>query len=150
MREPDELDQATCYQLLGSARTGRLALNDPRGPHVVPVNHRVVDGQILIRSGEGRKQEAADPGHAASFQVDGVDAERGRGWSVLARGILEIADDIELDPDEEPEPMAGGDRPYLLRLHVHSITGRRLPALQLPPPGSGNTWFDRDASDLLG
>lgn len=150
MREPDELDESTCHQLLAAASTGRLALNDPQGPHVVPVNHAVVDGDVLLRSGEGRKREAAEPGQAASFQVDGVDAERGRGWSVLARGVLELVEESEQEPGDGPQPMAGGDRPYLLRLRVRSITGRRLPALQLPAPGTGNTWFDRDASDLLG
>lgn len=150
MREPDELDHGTCHQLLAAASTGRLALNDPQGPHVVPVNHTVVDGDVLIRSGEGRKREAAEPGQAASFQVDGVDADRGRGWSVLARGVLELVEETEQERGDGPQPMAGGDRPYLLRLRITSIDGRRLPALQLPPPGSGNTWFDRDASDLLG
>lgn len=150
MEEPTELDESTCYQLLGSARTGRLALNDPRGPHVVPVNHRLVDRHVLIRSGEGRKLAAADPGSSASFQVDGIEPERGRGWSVLARGVLEAADDVERAPEDEPSPMAGGDRSHLLRLRIHDISGRRLPAVELPPPDSGNTWFDRDASDLLG
>lgn len=148
MKEPQELDHATCLQLLGSTPVGRLALGDPQGPYVVPVNHVVADGDIWIRSGAGVKVEAADPGHAASFQVDGVDAERGRGWSVLARGVLELVDDTDGAP--VPTPMAGGDRPHLLRLRIRSLTGRRLVGLELPPPASRNTWFDRDATDLLG
>lgn len=151
MEEPAELDRSSCYQLLGSVRTGRLALNDPEGPHVVPVNHSVVGEDVLIRSGDGRELGAAHAGQAASFQVDGVDVARGRGWSVLARGVLDVVDeDEELDRADAPEPLAGGDRPHLLRLRVRSVTGRGLPALELPPPGTGNTWFDRDATDLLG
>lgn len=152
MEQPAELDRSTCYQLLGSARTGRLALNDPEGPQVVPVDHSVVGEDVLIRSGEGRELGATHAGQAASFQVDGVDVAGGRGWSVLARGVLELVDeDEELDrADAPPEPLAGGDRPHLLRLRVRSVTGRGLPALELPASETGNTWFDRDATDLLG
>lgn len=150
---PTVLDEATARQLLEGAHAGRLAINDPDGPLVVPVNHTVVDGDVVIRSGEGTKLDAADEGAVASYQVDGIDAEHDRAWSVLARGRLERVDD-----EDEREalarrlralPLAGGEHPYLVRLRVIDVTGRRLTPLGEPRTDT-NTWFGRDGSDLLG
>lgn len=150
---PTVLDEATCRQLLEAAHAGRLAINDPDGPFVVPVNHTVVDGDIVLRSGEGTKLDAADEQAVASFQVDGIDAEHDRAWSVLARGRLEHVDDPgereALDARLRDLPLAGGAYPHVVRLRVADVSGRRI----VPVGGvrsDTNTWFDRDGSDLLG
>src|SRR4051794_40944527 len=45
-----ELDPTDCMKLLSSVRFGRIAWTGADGPQVLPVNHTVLDGQIIIRT----------------------------------------------------------------------------------------------------
>ncbi|ROO27261.1 DNA-binding protein [Salinisphaera orenii MK-B5] len=143
-----ELDTGTCRQLLGSHSIGRLAFNADPSPEVLPVNYTVHDA-ILFRTGEGAKHDAAVSRRAATFEVDGSDAARRSGWSVMVHGTLDI---VEVSADALqmlPQPLPGGSRDYLVRLTVERISGRRI------PPEAGwalplHVWRGRDASDLMG
>lgn len=143
------LDEDSCRQLLASHDLGRVAVNAEPSPEILPVTYAVRGGDILFRTAEGVKWIAAERGAAATFEVDGVDADRRSAWSVIVRGRLEAAD---MDAIEDlPKPLAGGDRPHLVRLVVREISGRRI------PPGQGwaramteRGWSGRDASDLMG
>lgn len=150
---PIEIDEATCLQLLSGSHAGRLALNDPDGPFVAPVNHSVIDGDIVIRSAVGTRLEQAASSAVASFQVDGIEEDHQRAWSVLARGTLEVVDDPEerdrLGAQLRHEPLAGGVRPYLVRLRIGQVSGRRISPAGGARPDT-NTWYGRDGSDLLG
>lgn len=142
-----ELDQATCHQLLGSHHFGRVAFNHEPSPEVLPVNYAVQDEAVVFHTGAGAKQHAASRGVPATFQIDGIDADRHSGWSVVVRGRLSLRDDR--GPADLPEPLPGGERPYVVALSIESITGRRIPPQQgwvLPT----HVWTDRDASDLMG
>ncbi len=149
------LDEATCRQLLGTVRVGRVALPDEPSPTVLPVDHVVHGHAIVFRTVEGSKLEAARSGSPASFQADGIDAEADTGWSVLVRGHLDELDDPSEDDRaaiDRLHPLVGGERPHVVRLSIDSISGRRV--LQDPAwvqaHRTTNTWVDRDASDLLG
>lgn len=150
------LDERTCRQLLDTTDVGRLAVNDYPTPTVVPVNYVVHGDAIVFLTGEGRKLDAvAGLVPTASFQIDNVDSDRRAAWSVLVRGGLELV------PEPGPEltealgrltPLAGGDRPHVVLLHVQSISGRRIApdASWVLDHLSTNRWSDRDGSDLLG
>ena len=150
-----ELDSTTCEQLLGSGSVGRVAINADPSPVVLPVNYAYEDGAVVFATVEGTKWEAARDRAAASFEVDGIDPDHRSGWSVLVRGQLEPAPDD--DPDlariaAQLDPLAGGERPRVVRLTVDSITGRRIPpdAAWTRAHRSHNTWYGQDGSDLLG
>lgn len=150
-----ELDRSTCEQLLGSGSVGRVAINGDPSPVVLPVNYAVRDGAVVFRTVEGTKWEAARAEQPASFEVDGIDREHRSGWSILARGRLEALggdDPVAADVLDELDPLAGGDRPHLVRLTVEELTGRRIPpdAAWTRAHRDHNTWYDRDGSDLLG
>lgn len=154
-----ELDVDTCLRLLEHHHVGRIAVNDDDGPIVVPVNYVLDRGTVVIRSDPGTKLAATHQRGRAAFEIDGIDEERGLGWSVLVRGRLrEIDHEAELDRLRELslEPFVGGEKAHFLRLDSSSITGRRI---ELPPTvphdwfdvaDLGNIWFDQDGSDLLG
>lgn len=152
-----DLTPRECMHLLAANHFGRIAVNDDKGPVVLPVNY-VVDGDsVLFRSGRGTKVEAGMRGAPASFEIDAVDERTRTGWSVIARGTLTDVydhDEIERAARLPLEPFAGGVRPYYLRLLIYELTGRRI---ELPegvpdgwyrPTGLGHVWFDRDAADL--
>lgn len=149
------LDEATCRQLLGAARLGRIAFNADPSPTILPVNYALHDDAVVFRTVEGSKLAAAQAGVAASFEVDGVYPDHDSGWSVLVRGHLEEVDDPDGGLGEVADalrPVVGGDRPHLVRLSIGEITGRQIRADQafVEAHAETNTWQDRDASDLLG
>lgn len=49
---------------------GRVAFVDDGYPVVLPVNHRLLDGAVVFRTGLGSRLDAALRGAAVSFQVD--------------------------------------------------------------------------------
>lgn len=126
--DPDALevlDEEECWALLGSHSLGRLAVNrEGMGPMVVPVNYVVdIDRSIVFRSGEGTKLDAVDRG-MISIQVDEVDPIHHVGWSVLVDGLAHWVYDPR---DETPvQPWAPGAHPYVVRVHPHTVTGRRI------------------------
>lgn len=143
------LDESSCRQLLATHDLGRVAINAEPSPEIFPVTYRVADGDVLFRTAGGVKQLAAQRGSRATFEVDGVDADRHSAWSIVVRGRLEEA--LEAENAEWPEPFVGGERPYLIRLRVQEISGRRVP----PEHGwaramTGRSWSGKDASDLMG
>ncbi len=150
----DELDPSTCRQLLGSATLGRIAFNGDPSPTVLPVNYTMHEGAVLFRTAVGSKLEAAARSAAATFEVDGVQADRDAGWSVVAYGHLtELADpDHDLVTAAEAiRPLVGGSRPYLVMMTVERISGRRiLPDAAWVKAHGGPTWTGTDASDLMG
>ena len=119
------LGRNECLELLATRSVGRLAVARGReAPLVVPVNYVVDEEAILFRTGYGTKLRAvaASP---VSFQVDWVDLLSGVGWSVLISGRgQEIRARDARSP--LPEPWVSDDKPYLVRLSIGRITGRRI------------------------
>lgn len=130
MTDVHELSQSQCEALLRAGVAGRVALSTPGGPHIVPVNYSVVDGSVIIRTSPYGVLGTYGREGVLAFEVDGVDHDRQRGWSVVARGRVEAIH----DPEEvehvkrvwEPRPWAGGSRSLFLRLHCSELSGRQI------------------------
>lgn len=87
------LDRDECLRLLATAELGRIALTDDALPVIVPVNFRLAQQLVLIRTGLGTKLDAATRNAVVAFEVDDVDPVRKVGWSVMVQGIArELAD----------------------------------------------------------
>lgn len=125
-----DLDAAECMDLLRGQEVGRLAVSDPRGPVVHPVNYAMVDDIIVVRLHAGTLLSAAD-GSNVSFQVD-INRVSHSGWSVLVHCLAEKVttrhswEQIYSSQSSPSRPWAPGEREELLRLIPHSITGRRI------------------------
>lgn len=153
-----ELDVETCLELLATQEVGRVAVDDGRGPVVLPVNYVLDRGSVVFRTDLGTKLDAAEEGRPASFQVDDIDQDRRHGWSVLVRGTLvEVTRPAEVERLRELDlhPFASGDRAHFLRLVSSSMTGRRVRSDDRPHPADldapgDNVWLGRDGDDLLG
>ncbi len=129
----EELTTAECYTLLASRTIGRLGVVIDHYPEVLPVNYVLDRNVILFRSHAGPKLAAAHRANV-TFEVDAVDHEHRTGWSVLVRGLAEV-----IDPGDNPAraariagdgpiPWAPGEKPYLVRIIPHRVSGRRLRA----------------------
>lgn len=137
----EELTVETAMRLLDEHHLGRVALNDPGGPLVFPVNYVFDLGAVVFRSDAGTKLGAAERRVHASFQIDHVDEDHRVGWSVLVRGrLVEVVDPAEIARLDALhidtfDPGAGKD--HLVRLQPAVITGRRIPLPSEMPAG----WF---------
>lgn len=121
----EDLDREECLELLATQAVGRIAISQLRdAPLVVPVNY-VIDGDFVqFRSGYGTKMRTLTA-RPVSFQVDWHDLSMRVGWSVLARGR---AEEIRLRDSRPPlpEPWMPDDKPYLIRVRIRAISGRRI------------------------
>jgi uncharacterized protein len=127
------LDREECVRLLASQEVGRVVAVNHGRPHVVPVNY-ILDGDaIVFRTDVGTKLDAAGRSLVA-FEVDDLHRENRSGWSVVVQGWAQ-----ELTAFEDPAvvarvaalPMqawAEFEKPHVLRIVPHTITGRRVGA----------------------
>jgi uncharacterized protein len=132
MKEPFELTQAECRELLSAGLVGRVALSTPVGPHIVPVNFALVDDSLVLRTTPYSVLGSHARGSMLALEIDQFDYERQRGWSVVARGRAEIvtsADELEhIRKAWEPHAWAAGQRNLYLRVRWSELSGRRLGA----------------------
>ena len=128
-----ELAYAECLDLLATDTVGRVAFTTPEGPRIVPVNYALEgDGAGVPDHGEqrARRLRARPP---IAFEVDHLDGERRRGWSVVAHGPCARMDEPP-SAQSEGESWAGGRRPLRLRLEWTELTGRRVGGGHWPHP----------------
>lgn len=123
-----------CMALLASQPVGRIAYMEAGAPVILPVNHRLEGRQIVFRTAHGSKLAAALMNRPVAFEIDGYDAEKRTGWSVLVRGRIEVlfdpAESAVVD-GERPEPWAdSADRDWWIRVLPDDVTGRRIPEFE--------------------
>ena len=125
-----EISEERCWQLLGQKQVGRLAVSINNQPDIFPVNYRVDDQMVFIRSAGGIKLAAAVLGTAVAFEVDAIDEETETGWSVVVRGTaseLSKLDDQLLAEDLHINPWASGPKERFVQIAPTVITGREIP-----------------------
>jgi len=126
-----ELTRTECFELLASARLGRVAVTDDRGPVVFPVNFVLDRHTVVFRTEAGTKLHAASRGSQVCFEADGADVAARTGWSVIVRGeITEVTEEAELARLREL-PLgvwAAGPRNHYVRILPAVLTGRRIAA----------------------
>ena len=121
----DDLTPEVCHQLLGSSQVGRVSFVDEDGyPVIMPVNYRMHDGRIVVRTNAGTLLEQM-PRHRVSFQVDELSPDARRGWSVLARGSA-VDMDLASDGDVRVDTWVPGDKGHWLSIVIADVTGRQI------------------------
>ena len=132
MNELADLPYDKCRDLLSGGVVGRAAVCTPAGPRIVPVNYGVVDDAVVFRTTPYSVLGTYARSTALAFEVDHLDYEQQRGWSVVAVGRANVVE----DPEEieqirrvwNPRPWAGGIRQLYVRLRWEELTGRRIGA----------------------
>lgn len=123
------INDETCRLLLRAGTFGRMAVITPVGPEIVPVNYRVVDDTVTVRTASGTvlARYAADA--RVCFEIDLVDYERWVGWSVVARGPARVE---QVSPTDVvvsgPRPWATTEGDVLVTLAWTSVSGRKIGA----------------------
>ncbi|HXX89262.1 MAG TPA: pyridoxamine 5'-phosphate oxidase family protein [Acidimicrobiales bacterium] len=131
------LERPECLRLLalGASRgegVGRVGFALDGVPIILPVNYGMLDGDVVVRTGEGLKLLSAVERAIVAFEVDTLDVEHGVAWSVLVRGLcLEITDAAEVAAARRatPAPLVAEPGDRFLRIRTGVLTGRRFPLI---------------------
>lgn len=126
---PIDLDEVECWTLLASTELCRLAFDGADGaPDIRPVNHFVLDRSIYIRTAPDAKFAAVDAEPRVALEADGEDDVAY--WSVVVRGeAAQVTVEAELRRAgaQHFESWTATPKPFVVRVDVGSITGRRFP-----------------------
>jgi uncharacterized protein len=123
------LEPTECLALLSSVRLGRVGLCRPDDPQVLPVNHTVLDGNIVFRTDLYGVLAEGTRGGTVAFEADELDDRLQSGWSVLVVGEAEHVEAPAEMADafrRMGEPWAPGTRPLVARIVPTRVTGRRF------------------------
>ena len=127
----DELSDEECRLLLSLSAVGRIAFVVDRLPTVLPVNYRSFSDEsglwILLRTRPGHTIDRAP--EQVAFEIDGIDHDHKKGWSVLVRGELHHLDHNEVELFNkrfDPKPWVQEERTSWLAIKPRIVTGRRL------------------------
>jgi nitroimidazol reductase NimA-like FMN-containing flavoprotein (pyridoxamine 5'-phosphate oxidase superfamily) len=128
----ESLDQQSCLALLATKGVGRIGFVRNGGPEILPVNY-VLDGDaVVFATATGAKLWGVTRSPVV-FEVDDADPATRSGWSVVLHGVAhEVIDTdgsgvFDRVRASAPRPWPAGDRPHLVRITPHRMTGRRIP-----------------------
>jgi transcriptional regulator with XRE-family HTH domain len=126
----EALDERECRAHLAAGGVGRFVFTTQCGPVAVPVNYRMMEGDVVFRTAEDTSLTSVSDAEPVSFEVDRLDEAMSEGWSVLVTGRVRRVGPDELRQLESLriEPWAGGERTVYLRLEPREVTGRRIRA----------------------
>ena len=125
-----ELSKDECWARLRAAEIGRLAVNNGHQPDIFPVNFLVDDDRIVIRTAEGTKLAAAIASGKVAFEIDDIDLEARRAWSVVVHGVTQeprSTASVMRDEELSLHPLAGDEgKERFIEIVPTRITGRTI------------------------
>jgi nitroimidazol reductase NimA-like FMN-containing flavoprotein (pyridoxamine 5'-phosphate oxidase superfamily) len=125
----EHLSPPECWRLLDTNPVGRVGVLVDSAPEIYPVNH-VVDGRtIVFRTDPGTKLAGLAKSPAVCFQIDGIDPEGHRGWSVLVKGrATQLHDPGERHrvAEQNLRYWTVGPKPHWIRIEPREVSGRRI------------------------
>ncbi|MHB8464051.1 MAG: pyridoxamine 5'-phosphate oxidase family protein [Acidimicrobiales bacterium] len=126
-----------CRTLLSLAAFGRIAFVSDGLPIVLPVNYRLLSDEaglwVVLRTKPGNAIDLAP--QDVAFEVDGVDHDHRKGWSVLIQGTLHHLDHNEVEllvKRFDPKPWPVEARTSWIAIKPRAVSGRRLHAAEWP------------------
>lgn len=127
------LSKESCLDLLRNQLVGRLAVSIRDHPEIFPLNYVVDRGGIVFRTAEGTKLAASVLGRGVAFEIDGLDVDAGKAWSVIVKGQaveIEAMYDL-LDALELPLfPWHASPKNRFVRIEPDEITGRSFEVVE--------------------
>lgn len=125
-----DLTDDECWQRLADhpAKVGRIGIGGP-SPDILPVNYALDGRSLVFRTGPGRKLSAVGRGERVVFEVDDIDPDWSRGWSVVLRGFAAHVTDADEIAQLDQLPLRPWDpapkRDYV-RVTTHLVSGREI------------------------
>ena len=123
------LEREECEHLLHQQTVGRVAVVLDGHPIIRPVNYRFRNSSIIFQTDTGSKLSGIAEHPYVEFEVDGLDALRRTGWSVIVAGPAEeVTNEGDIATFEHLglEVWAVGHRSRWIRIRVRMMAGRRV------------------------
>jgi len=134
----EEMGHNECLTRLAEGGFGRIAVVVDGHPVISPVHYATVDELVVFRIAPGSKLDDVLRGGPVSFEVDDVDLDAGRGWSVVVTGWARVA----TTPAQAEHFATLGlprwgpdDTDHWIVVHPERISGRRLAVVEDPTSG---------------
>jgi hypothetical protein len=128
--EMTPLGRAEALALLGSVGFGRIVFTRNALPAIRPVNHALIDGDLIIRIPEGAAltRAAGGSGVVVAYEADMIDPDTHEGWSVVVTGYARlVTDPIALERYEAAlTPWVNEHMQYAVLIGLDDVTGFRL------------------------
>lgn len=86
-----------CRRLLAGRDIGRVAISAGALPIVLPVQYRVVDGRLLLRTPGHHEVGDSIDGQVVGFEADDIDLVHGVGWCVSVTGAVQVVHGSSMD-----------------------------------------------------
>jgi nitroimidazol reductase NimA-like FMN-containing flavoprotein (pyridoxamine 5'-phosphate oxidase superfamily) len=136
-RGSEILARPECARLLAirSGGVGRLGMVVHGQPVVIPLNYRMVDGDVVIRIGPGTILSTVREGHTiVAFEIDHTPEDYSSAWwSVLVQGLAVTAGDLPTGVRAvaaAPVPAVPEPGQAVVRIRTEVLTGRRFSAAE--------------------
>ena len=123
------LDRDECLHWLESSTLGRIGVQSGALPSVLPVNFALCNNEIVIRTGDGTKLQAATRNAVVAFEVDDIDSIYHTGWSVTITGVArEVTDpdEIEVMRSLPLAHWAPSEADRYVAISTELVSGRRI------------------------
>jgi uncharacterized protein len=124
-----EIPTSNCKELLTQHKIGRVAWNSGDGPRIMPVTYQYRNGIVVFRTAPEGPLASLRRRTLVAFEVDDIDEEHEKGWSVVVLGFSEgVTHSYTLSTlwSSGPVPWASGDRTVFVTITPQSITGRSV------------------------
>lgn len=98
-------------------------------PDILPVNYALDGRSLVFRTAPGKKLAAVGRQERVVFEVDDVDPDWSRGWSVVLRGFAEHVTDPDdvARLDELPlHPWDPAPKTDYVSITTHVVSGREI------------------------
>ena len=149
------LDESECWELLGHAAVGRLAVDIAGQPDIFPINFVVDKSGIIFRSAAGTKLAGAVLNRLVAFEIDGYEPLERTAWSVVVKGEARPIERMQEVFDAEDLPLfpwLAWDKPNFVRIEPMVVTGRRYHIVDEARPDTSLGWsatdVDSDSASL--
>lgn len=128
-----QLDTDAALRLLAGVSLGRIVFTRHALPTIRPVNHVLVDGDIVIRThGDAAlaryTRQTGGEGAVVAYEADDIDPDTHLGWSVVVTGYARLV----TDPEELARyrallrPWGSQKMDHAVRIRPDLVTGVRL------------------------
>ncbi len=125
------ISEEECWNLLAGRTVGRVVVSIANKPDIFPVNYKLDAQAIYVHTVPGTKLAGAVLGRAVAFEVDDLDEDARRGWSVVTHGVAREVEKIEEIMHVESlgiSPWTDTPKFRYMKIEVDNISGRRIPA----------------------
>ncbi len=125
-RPAEELDAATCREMLAQGHEGRVSYDSGRGHRAVQVHYDLSGDTIVFSTADYSDVAHYVPGQQVAFDLESAGDDVHDGWKIHLTGVAEqVPEDEDLNIGRDPEKWPAGVHAMSMRVHVDTISGMR-------------------------